>query len=381
MINIDKKDDQLVIGGFPEGGFSFNEMQENFHHIKSNYTKNLKTGIINLKGVNHKNYSVLSFIISLAEFCRDHSISLQFINITDEKLDNVLAEIGIDSDGTISSEKIIEKKTKSVFLSTGECIFNIGRDFKKFAEFFGDVIYAVFYFIRHPRKLKFHEILYYMDKTGADGIPVVFLICFLVGLIIAYQSIDQLAVFGLEVYVADLVAMTLVRELGPLLVAVVCIGRAGSAFAAEIGTMKVSEEIDAMVTMGVKPSRVLVIPKMIALIIVMPMLTIIGDVSGILGGIVVGVPLCGVSLIEYCNRSLESLSIAGIGESLVKSVIFAVIIAIVGCLRGTETENDAQGVGKSTTSAVVTSILLVIIADFFVTFSYPQVLNLIGISY
>jgi phospholipid/cholesterol/gamma-HCH transport system permease protein len=181
--------------------------------------------------------------------------------------------------------------------------------------------------------------------------------------------------------VADLVALAVVRELGPLMVAMICIGRAGSAYAAELGTMKVSEEIDAMDTMGLKPARFLVIPKLIALVFVMPMLVVIGDISGIVGGVIIGVSMSDVTLIEYLNRTLESLIPANVIESLVKSVFFALIIAAVGCYRGFEADRDAKGVGKAATSAVVTGIFIVILADFFVTFAFPQLLALFGIDY
>ncbi|MCP4177306.1 MAG: ABC transporter permease [bacterium] len=381
MINSNIEDSQLIISDLPKAGLNLKEIQSNFDHINTQLSKKITNILIDLTDITHQNYTVLSFIISLGENCREHDIKLKFKNLSDEKLNSMLLEVGIDSSGKITSEKIKKEKRVSVFETAGECIYKICSDFRNFAGFVGDVIYAIRYFITHPRRLKYQDVLFYMDKNGTDGIPIVFLICFLVGLIIAYQSIAQLAVFGLQVYVADLVALTMIRELGPLMVAVICIGRAGSAYAAEIGTMKVSEEIDAMTTMGIKPARVLVIPKMLALIIIMPMLTMIGDVAGVLGGLAVGVPLTNVSFIEYCNRTLSVLSPACIVESLSKGIVFAIIIAVVGCLRGIETENNAKGVGKSTTSAVVTSILLVIVADFVFTFSYPQILGLMGISY
>ena len=380
MPNICIQNNTLLINQLPKDGMTLQEIQKSYDHIKSIYSNKLELGSVDLEGINHKNYSVLAFLISFGEFCRDNNLKLKFSNITDDNLHNELTGIGIEPDGNITLEKIEKAKRKSIFQTAGESVYQICADFKKFAEFIGDVVYAVIYFIKHPRRLKYREILFYMDRSGMDGLPIVFLICFLIGLILAFQSIEQLAVFGLEIYVADLVALTMVKELGPLMVAVICIGRAGSSYAAEIGTMKVSEELDAMTTMGTKPIRVLVIPKMIALILVMPMLTIIGDVAGIFGGVVIGVPLCSVSFIEYMNRSLESLSISSIFESLTKAVIFAVIVAVVGCLKGIETENDAQGVGKATTSAVVTSILLVIIADFFITLCFPIILSLIGVG-
>jgi phospholipid/cholesterol/gamma-HCH transport system permease protein len=220
-----------------------------------------------------------------------------------------------------------------------------------------------------------------MDKSGADAIPIVLMICFLMGVILAFQSISQMGRFGLEIYTADLVALVLVRELGPLMVAMICIGRAGSAYAAELGTMKVAEEIDAMHTMGIKPERFLVLPKIFALVLVMPMLVIFGNLAGIIGGIIIGTSMSSISLTEYINRSLESLTPADLLQTLIKAFIFALIAAAVGCFRGFESDNDAKGGGKATTSSVVSGIFLVVLMDFFITLTYPQLLALFGIRY
>jgi phospholipid/cholesterol/gamma-HCH transport system permease protein len=165
------------------------------------------------------------------------------------------------------------------------------------------------------------------------------------------------------------------------MVAMICIGRAGSAYAAELGTMNVAEEIDAMNTMGLKPTRFLVIPKIIALTLVVPMLVLIGDVCGIVGGVLITTAMSEISYVEYMNRTLQTLVPWNIAESLIKAVVFAFIIAGVGCFRGFESDRDAKGVGSATTSSVVSGIFLVIIADFFVTFFYPQILGAFGINY
>jgi phospholipid/cholesterol/gamma-HCH transport system permease protein len=172
---------------------------------------------------------------------------------------------------------------------------------------------------------------------------------------------------GGDVFMPDLVAMAICMELGPLMVAMICTGRAGSAFAAEIGTMKVSEEVDALVTMGLEPTRFLIIPKVLALVVAMPLLTIIGDVMGILGGMTVGQLVLNMSPTAYLSRTVQALSFDAVFEGLLKSVVFAVLIAGVGCMRGLQAKNSAQSVGRSTTSAVVSGIFLVIIADTLLT--------------
>jgi phospholipid/cholesterol/gamma-HCH transport system permease protein len=179
--------------------------------------------------------------------------------------------------------------------------------------------------------------------------------------------------FGTDLYVADMVGLSIVKELGPLMVAMICTGRAGSAFAAEISTMKVSEEIDAMVTMGFKPSRFLIIPKLLALVLVMPVLTIFGNVVGIIGGMTVGVFSLGLPVITYFNRTVLIITPRCFTEGLIKSAVFAILIAAVGCLRGLEAKNDTHGVGSAATSAVVSGIFLVIVADTLLTFLFSRI--------
>ena len=169
--------------------------------------------------------------------------------------------------------------------------------------------------------------------------------------------------FGLSIFVSDLVGLAIIKELSALMVSMVCIGRAGSAFAAEIGTMQVSEEIDAMETMGLRTARFLVIPKVIALAVVMPLLTIVGDVAGILGGTLIGVAKTGVTFQQYYDRTIMAVGFQNIMEGVTKSVVFAILIACVGCLRGYEAERDAKGVGKAATSSVVSGVFLVVVAD------------------
>jgi len=245
----------------------------------------------------------------------------------------------------------------------GDASLRFARDCVNMLAFIGELSAATVEAFRHPRRIRWRETLYYMDMCGSDALPIVMLICFLMGLILGFQSAIQMHKFGTDIYVADLVGLSIVKELGPLMVAMIAIGRAGSAFAAEIGTMKVSEEIDAMVTMGLVPSRFLIIPKLIAMLIVMPLLTVFGNMAGIFGGFVVGCGKLGIPVVAYYNRTLVALTITNFSLGLVKSLVFAFLIAAVGCMRGFESRMDAQGVGRSATSAVVSGIFLVVVAD------------------
>lgn len=206
-----------------------------------------------------------------------------------------------------------------------------------------------------------------MVRIGYESIPIVCLISFFVGLIIAMQSAYQLKQFGATIYVANLVAVSIVRELSPLLTAIIVTGRSGSAITAEIGTMQVSEEIDALKTMGLNPIRFLAVPRTLAMTVMVPALTIIADFVGILGGYVIAMASLDISSVRYINQTISALVFRDLSSGLIKSVFFAIIIATIGCYQGFLVEGGALGVGKSTTRSVVTSIFLIIAADVFFT--------------
>jgi len=251
----------------------------------------------------------------------------------------------------------------SIIIQAGDTAALIASETLTFIEFLGDMTIAVWNAIRHPRKIRWKETLYYMNVCGADGLPITALICFLTGVIIGYQAAVQLQKYGGETFLPGLVGCTVVRELAPVMVAVIATGRAGSAFAAEIGTMKVSEEIDALRTMGFDPIRFLVIPKMIAMLCMIPLLTIFGDLFGILGGFMVGVGQLDMPLDAYYQTTVIWVKPKYFFEGVFKSGIFAWIITAVACWRGFRTGSDSIAVGKATTSTVVVSILSIVIAD------------------
>jgi phospholipid/cholesterol/gamma-HCH transport system permease protein len=179
----------------------------------------------------------------------------------------------------------------------------------------------------------------------------------------AFMSSVQLRQFGANIYVASLVSLAMVRELGPIMTAIIVAGRSGSAFAAEIGTMKISEEVDALYTMGFDPTRFLVVPKIVASIIVVPILTLFSDLLAIVGGLVVGVLMLDLTVNAYISQTLKTLTLFDVFWGLLKSGVFAFLIALVGCLRGFQVRGGAAAVGQATTSAVVSSIFLIILTD------------------
>ena len=202
-----------------------------------------------------------------------------------------------------------------------------------------------------------------MERTGANALPIVALINFLVGLVMAFQSAGQLKRFGASMFLADLIGISMTRELGPLMTAIVVCGRSGAAFAAELGSMKVNEEIDALRTMGFGPTRFLVFPRVIALMLVMPMLVLVADLVGTAGGMLVASASLDITASAYLHEIQRSVKLWDVTSGLMKSVLFGLAIALVSCQQGLATSGGAEGVGRRTTSAVVTTLFALILID------------------
>jgi phospholipid/cholesterol/gamma-HCH transport system permease protein len=215
--------------------------------------------------------------------------------------------------------------------------------------------------------IKWDRTVEQMALIGARGTPIVVFISFLVGVVLALNGATQLRQFGAAIYIANLVAISMAREMAPLVTAVIVAGRSGSAIAAEIGTMVVSEEIDAMRTMALSPVRFLVVPRIVALVCMMPLLTVLSNAAGIIGGYVIGVGALGLPGPGYVTQTIQALFIEDVLSGLVKSVVFALIIGFVGVYRGFAVRGGPAGVGLATTSAVVTSIFLCIVATAAIT--------------
>lgn len=229
---------------------------------------------------------------------------------------------------------------------------------------------AALFSLRHRRQIRYREILYYLDLCGAKSLPLVLLICFLMGGVIAVNGQIQLSKFGSEIFIVDMVGYSVLKEFGPLMVAMIATGQAASAFASEIGTMKVNEEINALITLGIAPAEYLVLPKLLAMLITLPLLTIFGDFAGLAGGLAIGVTTAGIPSAAYIERSINILSAMTMLLGVLKSVVFAVLITLAGCYCGFRASTDAQGVGRAATSAVVLSILLVVVSTAVLTILY-----------
>jgi phospholipid/cholesterol/gamma-HCH transport system permease protein len=245
------------------------------------------------------------------------------------------------------------------------------QDFMSSAEdliaFVGEAFVAFFRLLTGRARFRVVDFMEFLQDTGARAVPIVSLISFLVGLILAFVGILQLNLFGASIYVADLVSIAMVREMGAIMTGIIMAGRTGAAFAAQLGTMQVNEEIDALHTLSISPVEFLVLPRMMALTVMMPLLVIYADILGILGGAVVAVGVYDISMVQYFGRVKEALGFNHLFIGLFMGLVFGVLVALSGCMRGMQCGRSASEVGDSATSAVVTGIVAIIIATAIIT--------------
>ncbi len=245
----------------------------------------------------------------------------------------------------------------------------IGEKFTEFVRYAGGISILMgqtLFWVPMP-PVRRRQIFEQMAKIGVDSLPIVFLISMFTGMVLALQSAYQMQRFSAEMYIASLVAFSMTRELGPVLTALILAGRIGASITAELGTMKVTEQIDALETLATNPIKYLVVPRFLALIVMLPFLTIYSDIVGILGGYIVGVYKLGISHSMYMKNTWQPLKYKDVFTGLVKSFFFGIIICIVACYEGMKAEGGAEGVGRSTTTSVVVSFILIIASDCFFT--------------
>lgn len=254
-----------------------------------------------------------------------------------------------------------------LYLQIADAAISQLREVAAFFYFCKDLLGGVREAVCHPSKVKWKTTAYYMDCCGSDAMPIISLLGFLIGVILAFQAIVQLGRFGVENYVVNLVGTVITTELAPLVTAIVLAGRTSSNFAAEIGSMKASEEIAALETMGMDIRRFLVMPKILALLVITPGLTIISVACGIVGGMTVVCSRHSTTVAEYFSKTFDVIQPVDLTQGIVKSIFFSLIVGAVGCLKGLNAAEDAQGVGRSATSAVVTAIFIIVITDAILT--------------
>jgi phospholipid/cholesterol/gamma-HCH transport system permease protein len=314
---------------------------------------------VDLAGVDYLDSAGALALVMLGKDGSGRSIPHRFVNVTPQS-ERIIALLGRFD---LTSQPLKPEQPFSILESAGEATFYILRGFRHIMTFFGELLLAPFHAARHPRSFRWDAVLHHMKTVGVDGLPIVGLISMLVGVVMAFMSALQLKQFGADIYVASLVGAAIVKELGPMMTAIIVAGRSGSAFAAEIGTMMVNLEVDALVTMGFNPVRYLAFPKVLAAMLVVPLLTMYSFIFGIGGGMLVGVLGLDLTVFTYVHQTLKAISTFDVVSSLFKAAVFAALIAGIGCQRGFQAKGGAEAVGSMATSAVVSSIFLVIVAD------------------
>ncbi|MCX5900527.1 MAG: ABC transporter permease [Proteobacteria bacterium] len=314
---------------------------------------------------------LLTTLTKIAALCDSRSIALDTSGLP-EGLQRLL------SLATAIPERAGARKTavRDPFLvRVADATFNLQAGAREALSFIGDVTVALGRLLSGKARFRKAELFFLMQSCGAEALPIVSLISLLVGLILAFVGAVQLQMFGAQIYVASLVGIGMVRVMGAIMTGIIMAGRTGAAFAAELGTMQVNEEIDALQTMGISPMEFLVLPRMIALTVMMPLLCIYADLMGILGGLIVGVGMLDLGVMEYYNQTVISLSLTHFWIGLFYSAVFGVLVALCGCLRGMQCGRSASAVGTATTSAVVTSIVCIIVSTAIIT----VICNVLGI--
>ncbi|MGQ9920775.1 MAG: ABC transporter permease [Desulfobacca sp.] len=264
----------------------------------------------------------------------------------------------------INKPPLIGAGRRQDFISrVGDGFLAFLRDSAAVIIFLGEIIIDLAAVCFRPSIVRWRDVVLTMKRAGVEGLPIISLIALLLGLIIAFMSSLQLRQFGANIFVASLLAIAMVRELGPIMTAILVAGRSGSAFAAEIGTMKVNEEVDALTVMGLNPMHFLTLPKVIASLIVVPLLTMYANLLGIIGGLIVGVTLLDLTVYSYIQETRNILTVFDFVSSFIKTLVFAFLIAAIGCQRGFQVRGGAAAVGEATTSAVVAAIFMIIVVD------------------
>ena len=275
-------------------------------------------------------------------------------------------------DSSKKEKKILKNSfEKGCFEDIGLCLCSILNDTRSIISFAGELTIKMFKCFFNPLRFRWNDFFYVFETAGVNALPLILMIGFLVGVIMAFQSAIPMRQFGADIFVANLVSLSMLRELAPLMTAIILAGRSGSAFAAEIGTMQVNEEINALHTMGIDPLRFLVVSRVAAVCFLMPVLTLFADFAGIVGGGVV-MRSFGYSFATYLNQIVQTAGLSDLSGGLVKAFVFGLLISAIGCLRGLETKTGAQAVGVSATRSVVSGIVLIVLFDglFAVLFYY-----------
>ena len=304
-----------------------------------------------------------SFLLKIADYCAKQSIDFDIEQLPDGAKSLLHLALAVPE----RSGARRHEQAPSTLENIGRNIIALRKGSLDLISFIGEVIVAGWAMLKGKARFCMIDLFIFIQDVGPNGFPIVSLISLLVGLILAFVGALQLSMFGAQIYIADLVALGTVREMGPLMTAIIMSGRTGAAYAAQLGTMQVNSEIDALKTMGISPMEFLVMPRMLALVLMMPLLTLYADLMGIVGGALVAVNAFDVSLSQYYHEIIKAVDLDDFIVGFFKSIVFAIFIAIAGCMRGMACGRSASAVGDSATAAVVDSIVYLVVSDSLIT--------------
>ena len=315
--------------------------------------------------------SLIAFLLRVKDICSENGIAFDVDGLPEGA--RRLLKLALAVPERAGSKKELSKEP--ILSRIGGKTTQLVGSLAEVMDFLGGAGVAVARLFTGRATLRWSDLLLFMQEAGSQAVPIVSLISLLVGLILAFVGAIQLKAFGAQIYVADLVGIAMVRVMGAIMTGIIMAGRTGAAFAAQLGTMQVNEEIDALKTLGVEPMEFLVLPRMVALIIMMPLLCIYADIMGILGGMIVGVTMLDLNPIVYLNQTKAAVSLTNVWIGLFYGAVFGMLVALSGCLRGMQCERSASAVGYAATSAVVTGIVSIIVATAIIT----VICNVLGI--
>ncbi|RLC49130.1 MAG: ABC transporter [Candidatus Cloacimonadota bacterium] len=355
MIELNIKQDGNIL---LDGNLTFQESTDFYHKILSIIEKSSKNKIIlDLSSVHKIDSAGVATLDEIASLAEKQGKPLILNKVTGPIQETITT---FSSRGKLFPS--YEKRT-NFFEKIGDGIYQIYYSARDFLYLTADVFYWSFVDLFNSKGRREDSVVSQSILIGVNALPIIALMSFLVGFVLALQSAAQLRQFGANIFVADLIAISMTREMGPLMTAVLLAGRSGSSFASEIATMKVTEELDALKVMALNPIRFVVVPKFYAITLCAPLLTILSDVIGIIGGFVIGITYLQISPQAFINEVIKVMILKDIITSLVKSIVFAWIIVLIGSFFGFRASGGAEGVGRVTTSSVVASIFMVIVAD------------------
>jgi phospholipid/cholesterol/gamma-HCH transport system permease protein len=309
--------------------------------------------------------SLLIFLTNIINICAQNNVSVE-----KEGLPEGVKRL-LDLAAAVPERKGARKETSGpTFLErVANRAIDSWRSLIDILDFVGEASVAFIRLLGGKARFRYSDLFRIIQETGAQALPIVSLISILVGIIFAFVGAIQLRMFGAQIYVADIVGIAIVRVMGAIMTGIIMAGRTGAAFAAQLGTMQTNEEIDALKTLGISPMEFLVMPRMIALVLMMPLLCLYADFMGILGGMTIGVVMLNLNPMEYYNETKAAVGLTNLWIGLFHSAVFGVLVALSGCLRGLQCGRSAQDVGKAATSAVVTGIVGIIVATALITFA------------